>query len=235
MGLIDEAFRKARRIARALKDHLNPPPVPEQLIAGRLDGITLTLSRCKNQLAMLLKEQRDLQLKVHRNANQITHNLREARLCTVRGEHEEAAEHLRARARHEQVAGTLERQLHDFRNQIERLCDHVRGLEMVVEDARRRRSLLVAQRECFQAHLLMGNNHGGVGELMNTMQAEVMALEEVARLTSGTGHGLPSPAEVELDEEILRRRVDDELGQLKRQLPAEPQPVLDDEVLYITA
>lgn len=232
MGLIDEVFRKARRVARALRDHLNPPPVPEQLIAGRLDGMTLTLARCKNQLGLLLKEQRDLQLKVHRNANQITHHLREARLCTARGEHEEAAEHLRARARHEQVAGTLRRQLQDFRDQIEQLCDRVRGMEMVVEDARRRRSLLVAQRECFQAHLLMGNNHSGVGELINTMQTEVLTLEEVARLTAGTGNGLPSAADLELDEELLRRRVDDELGQLRKQLPAEPAQRYD-EVLFI--
>ena len=240
VGLIDVVFRKARRAVRAVREHLVPPPVPEELIAGRLDGMSSTIARCKGQLTPLMNEQRELQAKVSRNANQITLHLREARLCAARGEEELAAEHLRARCRHEQLAVTLERQLADFRRQIERLVDHVRGLELTVEDTRRRNHLLVAQRECIQAHLLLNGTPSGtgtMGDLLEGLEEEVVTMQAVAQLTAG--QGMPTAAEVSLNDELMRRRVDDELGQLRRQLAPPVRecalvPALDDDVLYIT-
>ena len=245
MGLFDALFHRARRMARRVRDQIIPPPEPEEVIAGRLDGMRATIVRCTAQLGLLSREQRELEVQVHRNANQITFHLREARLCAARGEHELAAEHLRARARHERLAGTLEGQLHDFRRQIELLTDHVRGLELTVEDARRRRQLLIAQRDCIQAHLLMegapaGNAPGAgtMGDLMQDLETEVNAMEHVAQLTAGHTGLLPSPDDAALSEELMRRRVDDELGQLKRQVAAaEPRalPALaDDDIVFIT-
>lgn len=221
MGLIDSLFWKGRRALDRLISSIVPRPEPEAVIDGRLREMTGTLQRCRAQVQMLQKEQRELQLKVHRNANRITHHLREARMCAARGEPEAAAEHLRARARHEQVAGTLERQLAEFRTATERLEDQVRALEMRVEETKRRKELLLAERECLDAHLLLGTapaaaNGSTVRELIEEMEQEVGRMQVVAHVTAP---GLPcSPADIALSEEILRRRVDDELSQLKYQL-----------------
>lgn len=224
MGLIDTLFRRGRHALERLMSSLVPPPEPEAVIDGRLREMTGTLARCRAHVAMLQKEQRELQLKVHRAANQITHHLREARQCAARGEPEAAAEHLRARARHEQVAGTLERQLGEFRGATDWLEDQVRGIEMRVEETKRRKELLVAQRECLDAHLLLGGalttpDGSTARELIEDMEREVGRLQVVAHATTPALPGLPcSPADMALSEEILRRRVDDELSQLKYQL-----------------
>jgi phage shock protein A len=223
VGLIDTLFRKGRQVLGRLKSSIVPQPEPEVAIDGRLREMTGTLSRCRAHVALLQKEQRDLQLKVHRNANRVTHHLREARLSAARGDPEEAFEHLRARARHEEMAGTLEGQLAEFRQATERLEDQVRALEMRVEETKRHKQLLVAQRECLDAHLLLGNApaHGTgstVREMIEDLELEVGRMQIVAHASSSIP-GLPcSPADLALSDEILRRRVDDELSQLKYQL-----------------
>lgn len=253
MGLVDALFRKGRQVLGRLKCSLVPRPEPEAVIDGRLREMTGTLARCRAHVSMLQKEQRDLQLKVHRNANQVTHHLREARMRAAQGECGDAAEHLRARARHEQVAGTLARQLAEFRAATERLEDQVRALEMGVEETKRRKQLLLAQRECLDAHLLLGNapaNLQGstVRELIEDLEQEVGRMQVVAQVTAPGMPGLCSLTDIALSEAILSRRVDDELSQLKYQLALanaerereererereRPRLISDDEIVFI--
>ena len=125
-----------------------PVRTPEQVIDGHIQQMTVTLGRCKVQVAKLIKEQRELQEKIHRNSNQITHHLREARNSTVRSEDESAREHLRAKKKYEQLGGSLQKQLAFFKSQAETLVDTVRTLELRLDETKRKKMLLLTQRQC---------------------------------------------------------------------------------------
>src|ERR1044072_1094522 len=134
MGLVEGMFGNAKGFLLWLCGWEEPIRSPEQIIDGHIQEMTVTLGRCKVQVAKLIKEQRDLQEKIHRNTNQITHHLREARNSAARNEEEGAREHLRAKKKYEQLGDSLAKQLAFFKGQAEKLVDTGRNLELRLDE-----------------------------------------------------------------------------------------------------
>lgn len=226
MGLVQGMFGKAKGFLLWLFGWEEPVRTPEQIIDGHIQEMTVTLGRCKVQVAKLIKEQRDLQEKIHRNTNQITHHLREARNSAARNEEEGAREHLRAKKKYEQLGDSLQKQLAFFKGQAEKLVDTVRNLELRLDETKRKKMLLLTQRQCAEAQLLLNGAGGdaegeGVRELLTNLEEEVLEKQAKAMLETDlrSGGALPEITDAELRDGAVAQQVEDELAALKRRLP----------------
>jgi phage shock protein A len=230
MGLVQGFYGKAKGFFLWLFGWEEPVRTPEQIIDGHIQEMTVTLGRCKVQVAKLIKEQRDLQEKIHRNTNQITHYLREARNATTRDEDELAREHLRSKQKYELLGKGLGQQLGFFKGQAEKLVDTVRTLELKLDETKRKKMLLMTQKQCAEAQLLL---HGpgseaegeGVRELLSDLEEEVLQKQARAMLETDVGStGLPDLSE---SDGRAAASVEDELAQLKKKLlaPKKEEPV----------
>ena len=239
MGLVQGMFGKAKGFLLWLFGWEEPVRSPEQIIDGHIQEMTVTLGRCKVQVAKLIKEQRDLQEKIHRNTNQITHHLREARNSAARNEEEGAREHLRAKKKYEQLGDSLQKQLMFFKGQAEKLVDTVRNLELRLDETKRKKMLLLTQRQCAEAQLLLSGNGNeadgeGVRELLVNLEEEVLEKQAKAMLETDLRSGsFPEITDNELRDGVMAQQVEDELALLKRRLvtarpedepPVEPPP-----------
>ena len=217
-------FFKAKGFLLWLFGWEEPAMSPDQIIDAKAQEMTVNLNRCKVHVARLIKEQRDLQEKIHRNTNQLTHHLREARNSMVRNEEGRAREHLRLKKKHEQIGERLNQALGKFKNEAEKLVDTVRRLEFNLEDLKRNKMLLLTQRQCYEAQLLLeGENEVdgqvGVRDLLAGLEEEV--LEKQTRVF--LEHDLDSDAlSIAADRELLAEtesaEVEEELAQLKQRI-----------------
>ncbi|MBI4858823.1 MAG: PspA/IM30 family protein [Candidatus Riflebacteria bacterium] len=223
MGLVQGLFGKAKGFLLWLFGWEDPVRTPEQIIDGHIHEMTVTMGRCKVQVAKLIQEQRVLQEKIHKNTNQITHCVREARNAATRNEEEAARDHLRKKHKHEQVGKALQKQLDFFKSQSEQLVDTVRNLELKLDETKRKKMLLMTQRQCAEAQLLLhgaGDGAGGEGvkALLTELEEDVMQKQAKAFLeTDLNSTSLPEPTEQELREGSAQQ-VEDELEQLKKRL-----------------
>lgn len=220
MGLVQGMFGRAKGFVLWLFGWEEPVQSSEHLIDHHIHDMTLTLGRCKVQVARLIKEQRDLQEKIHRNTNLITSNLREARNAAARGEEEVATDHLRAKVKCEATGTKLQEQLAFFKQQSERLVDTVRSLELRLEETKRKKMLLITQRQCAEAQLLLGGANGadgeGMRELLSSLEEEVLEKQAKAMLETEVDGGVPSAlSDTELREGAMTQKVEDDLAQIK--------------------
>jgi phage shock protein A len=166
--------------ARALvSDFLAPAPAPrsvEQHIEAHLSQMDATLASCRTKVARLRREQVELSERARRHRDLAMQRVTMARACAARVEVEDARDHLVVRDKHDRLAAQLELQLVQFRAQADQLADAVRDLELEVEDARRRKSLLVTQESCAEARLRLS---GAVaGSAQPALEALLEALED---------------------------------------------------------
>lgn len=218
-------YSKAKGFLLWLFGWEEPIQSPEQIIDAKTNELTVYLNRCKVHVAKLIKEQRDLQEKIHRNTNQITHHLREARNCLARSEQERTKEHLRQKMKHEQIGDGLKKSLGKFKGESEKLVDNVRKLEFKLEELKRHKMLLLTQRQCYEAQLLLegkDNEDGpaGVKELLAGLEEEVLEKQTRVLLEGDLDSSGVSESTPDLGDDRLNAALEEEMAQLRNRLTA---------------
>jgi phage shock protein A len=222
MGLVQGMFSKARGFLLWLFGWEEPIRTPEQVLDVNINEMTVTLSRCKIQVAKLLKEQKDLQDKYNRNLNQITHHQREARNCMVRQEEEAAREHVRNKQKFEQYGGQLQKQLASFKSKAEQLVDTVRNLEARLDETKRKKMLLLTQKQCAEAQLLLSGseqNEGdgpGLKELLTSLEDQVLEKQAKVMVEADLTADVPALAAAGEFQDLEAKKVEEELASLKK-------------------
>jgi phage shock protein A len=236
MGMVQGLLGKAKGFLLWLFGWEEPVRTNEQIIDGHINEMSVTLQRCKVQVAKLIREQRDLQDKINANTNKITGHLREARNSATRGEEDRAKEHLRAKQKYELLAERLNKQLSFLKGHTEKLVDTVRDLEMRLDETKRKKMLLTTQRQCAEAQLLLNgtgpDSQGeGVKELLSELEDEVLEKQARAMLeTDLDGSRTPELPETDTKDAGASQSIDDELAQLKKRLSSarKEESVADD-------
>jgi len=191
MRLLDAILGRARSLVLSLLSAPPPPRTVEQHIDQHLTQMDGTLSSCRSKVARLRREQVELAERARRHRDLATQRVHMARACAARAEVEDAREHLLVRDKHERLAAQLEAQLAAFADQADQLADAVRELELEVEDARRKKALLVTQETCAQARLqLAGHEKDRIAapleELLETLEDRVTHRQVQALLESAS-------------------------------------------------
>ena len=193
MGLLDVLLGRARALIQGV---LAPMPVVPRTVEqhieqylGQMDG---TLASCRMKVARLRREQVELKERARRHRELAMQRVTMARACAARAEVEDAREHLLVRDKHERLAVQLEGQLTAFTAQADQLADAVRDLELEVEDARRKKSLLITQETCAEARLklagsMTGRSQPALEELLESLEDRVMHSQVRALLEAAPG------------------------------------------------
>jgi len=225
MGLVQGLVGKAKGFLLWLFGWEEPVRTNEQIIDCHINEMSVTLQRCKVQVCKLIKEQRDLQDKINANKNKITNHVREARNATTRGEEDRAREHLRSKQKCDHLEDRLAKQLAFLKGHAEKLVDTVRDLELRLDETKRKKMLLMTQRQCAEAQLLLNGTGSetegeGVKELLSELEDEVLEKQARAMLETDleTSTTTPEMPELEPKDTMASQRIDDELAQLKRKL-----------------
>lgn len=193
MGFLDEILVRARTLFLGLLAPIAPSPrTVEQHIELHLKKMDGTLASCRMKVARLRREQIDLAERARRHRDLAQQRVHMARACAARAEVEDAREHLLVRDKHERLAVQLETQLSQFTAQADQLADAVRDLEMEVEDARRKKSILVTQETCAEARLqlagsISGRSQPALEELLESLEERVMHSQARALLDAVPG------------------------------------------------
>ena len=197
MGLLGLLLARARALFAGI---LVPPAAPrtvEQNIDTHLAQMDGTLASCRTKVARLRREQVDLSERARRHRDLATQRVTMARACAARAEVEDAREHLLVRDKHERLAAQLEAQLVAFTNQADQLADAVRDLELEVQDARRKKSLLITQETCAEARLkltggITGRPTPALDELLETLEERVLESQVRALLEAQPTPAMPA-------------------------------------------
>jgi phage shock protein A len=198
MGLLHALLGRARTLVMSL---IAPPPQSPRTVEQHIDQHLLqmdgTLASCRIKVVRLRREQIELSERARRHRELAQQRVTMARACAARTEVEDAREHLLVRDKHEGLAAQLEAQLAAFKQQSDALADAVRDLELEVEEARRKKSLLLTQETCAEARLkLAGQMPGGPAttplvELLESLEDRVVHREVQALLEAAPGGTAP--------------------------------------------
>jgi phage shock protein A len=226
MGILD-------RVTTVLKSNLNAlinkAEDPEKMLDQVLIQMREQLGEAKREVAVTIADEKRLGAQLEAELEQVREWEQRATLAVQKGDDELAREALRRKAEHEQIAVGYKRQWDTQKASTENLKNALRALSQKIEEAARKKNLLIARQKRAEAQkhiheVMTGLTDSSAFETFDRMAAKVDQLEAQA--------GAAVEISQELSGDTLEQRfkalegsgdVDQELNALKarvqKQLP----------------
>ncbi len=226
MGILD-------RVTTVLKSNLNAlinkAEDPEKMLDQLLIQMREQLGEAKREVAVAIADEKRLGAQLEAELEQVREWEQRATLAVQKGDDELAREALRRKAEHEQIAVGYKRQWDTQKASTENLKNALRALSQKIEEAARKKNLLIARQKRAEAQkhiheVMTGLTDSSAFETFDRMAAKVDQLEAQA--------GAAVEISQELSGDTLEQRfkalegsgdVDQELNALKarvqKQLP----------------
>lgn len=199
-------------------------------------NMSVKLRKAKGQVAILLAGQKRLQDQLHSNMNMVTQYQVKALAAVGRGEDELARDLLKKKRRYEKTVEQLEDEYRNYKRTSDRLMETVRLLELKLEETKRKKLLLLTQRECYETSALIEDGHDGTetGESFREMLEDIEDEVNAKKWSTQVGLEVENEAldfEEEEDERLMLDEgteeeaagsLDDELDELRSKLSANP-------------
>lgn len=148
MGIFD---RLSRLIRSNLNDLIARAENPEKMLVQVIDDMRKQLAQAKQEVAIAIADERKLRAQVEEERKQAQEWERRARLAIRESRDDLAKQALMRGQEHANNAGELEEQWARHREETERLKDSLRQLNAKIEEAKRKKNLLVAKQKRAQA------------------------------------------------------------------------------------
>ena len=148
MGLFD---RLSRLLRSNINDLIAKAENPEKMLVQVIEDMRKQLAQAKQEVAVAIADERKLRMQVEDERKQAQEWERRARLAVREGRDDLAKQALMRGQEHATAAGELEEQWMRHREETERLKDSLRQLNAKIEEAKRKKNLLIAKQKRAQA------------------------------------------------------------------------------------
>jgi phage shock protein A len=182
MGIMD---RVATVIRSNLNHLINKAEDPEKMLDQILIQMRQQLMEAKREVAVAIADEKRLGTQLEAELEQLGEWERRAAMAVQKGEDDLAREALRRKSEHEQIAIGYKKQWDAQKASTENLKNALRGLSQKIEEAGRKKNLLVARqkRAVAQKHIhevMTGLSDTSAFESFDRMEAKVEQIEAQA-------------------------------------------------------
>ena len=225
MGIMD---RMATVIKSNLNNLINKAEDPEKMLDQILIEMRQQLLEAKRQVAVAIADEKRLAAQLEAELEQVREWERRATMAVQKGEDDLAREALRRKADHEQIAIVYKTQWDAQKSSTENLKNALRGLSQKIEEAGRKKNLLIARQKRAEAQkhiheVMTGLTDTSAFESFDRMASKVEYIEaqanaavEISQELSGDTmeqrfRALESSTDVEQELHALKAKVQKEL------------------------
>lgn len=225
--------RLAQLIKSNLNDLISRSEDPEKLLNQIVIDMNNQLAEATKQVAVAIADEKRLAKLVEQETANVAEWKRRAEMAIRAGNDELAREALTRRKDHEQLRAGYETQWQKQRAAVDQLKKALRALNSKIEEAKRKKNLLIAQKQRAEAQKAIHEAMGGLrdqsafetfdrmADRIQKMEAEAEASAELAEEYSG------DVLRSKFDDLEMTQGADEDLLALKREMgmaPAAPQP-----------
>ncbi len=148
MGIFD---RLSRLIRSNINDLIARAEDPEKMLVQVIEDMRKQLAQAKQEVAVAIADERKLRAQVQEERKQAQEWERRARLAIREGRDDLAKQALMRGQEHANNAAEMEEQWEKHRQETDRLKDSLRQLNSKIEEAKRKKNLLLAKQKRAQA------------------------------------------------------------------------------------
>lgn len=148
MGIFD---RLSRLIRSNLNDLIARAENPEKMLVQVIEDMRKQLAQAKQEVAVAIADERKLRAQMEEERKQAQEWERRARLAIREGRDDLAKQALMRGQEHANNAAEMQEQWEKHREETERLKDSLRQLNSKIEEAKRKKNLLIAKQKRAQA------------------------------------------------------------------------------------
>jgi phage shock protein A len=221
MGLFS---RLGTLIRSNINELINKAEDPEKMLNQVLVDMKAQLVEAKKQVAVAIADEKRIKKQYEQEAAKAQEWERKAMLAVKAGDDALARAALSRKAEHDEVSETLKQQWEAQRQSVEQLKAALRGLDNKIEEAKRKRNILVSRQKRAEAQrtineTLSNINSTSAFDTFERMSDRVTQLEAEAEAASEIGGALPE-ATLESQFKALEAStgVDDDLARLKKKM-----------------
>ena len=220
MGLFS---RLGTLIRSNINELINKAEDPEKMLNQVLVDMKGQLVEAKKQVAVAIADEKRLKKQYEQEAAKAQEWERKAMLAVKAGDDGLARAALQRKNEHDEVAETLKQQWDAQKQSVEQLKQALRGLDGKIEEAKRKRNILVSRQKRAEAQrtineTLSNINSTSAFDTFERMSDRVTQLEAEAEATAEIGGALPEASLESQFKALEAGSVDDELAQLKKKM-----------------
>jgi len=221
MGLFS---RLGTLIRSNINELINKSEDPEKMLNQVLVDMKAQLVEAKKQVAVAIADEKRVKKQYEQEANKAAEWERKAMLAVKAGDDALARAALARKHEHGEVAETLKQQWEAQKQSVEQLKGALRGLDNKIEEAKRKRNILVSRQKRAEAQrtineTLSNINSTSAFDTFERMSDRVTQIEAEAEAVAEIGGALPE-ATLESQFKALEASsgVDDDLSALKSKM-----------------
>jgi len=196
---------------------------PEKMLNQVLVDMKTQLVEAKKQVAVAIADEKRLKKQYETEAAKAQEWEKKAMLAIKAGDDNLARAALARKGEHEEVAETLRQQWEAQKASVEQLKMALRGLDAKIEEAKRKRNILVSRQKRAEAQrtineTLTNINSTSAFDTFERMSDRVTQIEAEAEATAELGGALPEATLEAQFKALAASSVDDELSALKKRM-----------------
>ena len=221
MGLFS---RLGTLIRSNINELINKAEDPEKMLNQVLVDMKSQLVEAKKQVAVAIADEKRLKKQYQQEAAKAAEWERKAMLAIKAGDDNLAKAALARKGEHDDVSETLRQQWEAQKQSVEQLKDALRSLDNKIEEAKRKRNILVSRQKRAEAQRTINETLGNINstsafDTFERMSDRVTQLEAEAEATAEISGALPE-ASLESQFKALEASsgVDDQLSALKNKM-----------------
>ncbi len=221
MGLFS---RLGTLIRSNINELINKSEDPEKMLNQVLVDMKAQLVEAKKQVAVAIADEKRVKKQYEQEASKAAEWERKAMLAVKAGDDGLARAALARKHEHGEVAETLKQQWEAQKQSVEQLKGALRGLDNKIEEAKRKRNILVSRQKRAEAQrtineTLSNINSSSAFDTFERMSDRVTQIEAEAEAVAEIGGALPE-ATLESQFKALEANsgVDDDLSALKSKM-----------------
>lgn len=220
MGLFS---RLGTLIRSNINELINKAEDPEKMLNQVLVDMKQQLVEAKKQVAVAIADEKRIKKQYEQEAAKAAEWEKKAMLAIRAGDDNLARAALQRKGEHEEVAGALKEQWEAQKQSVEQLKGALRSLDSKIEEAKRKRNILVSRQKRAEAQrtineTLQGINSTSAFDTFERMSDRVVQLEAEAEATSEMGGALAESSLESQFKALEASSVDDQLEALKAKM-----------------
>ena len=198
-------FKRITTVFRAnVNDMISKAEDPEKMLTQLTDDMRQQYSKAKEQVASAMADERRLHQQLTAEKRQIQEWEQKAITAVTAGRDDLAGQALQRKAEHDKIAIGYEEQWEAQKSSVDQLKEALRRLQSKIDEAQRKKNLLVARAKRAQAQKKIAQTMGGVSDsgAFDTFDRMTAKVEQV-EATADASTQLQSELEgTDLDSEI---------------------------------
>jgi phage shock protein A len=220
MGLFS---RLGTLIRSNINELINKAEDPEKMLNQVLVDMKTQLVEAKKQVAVAIADEKRLKKQYETEAAKALEWEKKAMLAIKAGDDNLARAALARKSEHEEVAETLRQQWEAQKASVEQLKNALRGLDAKIEEAKRKRNILVSRQKRAEAQRTINDTLSNINstsafDTFERMSDRVTQIEAEAEATAEIGGALPEASLEAQFRALSAGNVDDELAALKKRM-----------------